>query len=50
VQLEAAKILRRRGVRRAAEEGGERADVADIIGLRLLDELADRHVFDHPPP
>jgi hypothetical protein len=49
VQLEAAKVLRRRRVRRPAEEDGERPDVADIIGLRLLDELADGHVFDHPP-
>ena len=49
VQLEAAKILRRRGVRRAAEEGGEVPDVADVVVLRLLAEAADRHVFDHAP-
>ena len=37
VQLEAAKIIRCRGIRRAAEEGCERPDVTDIVVLRLLD-------------
>jgi hypothetical protein len=49
MQLEAAKIIGCRRVRRAAEEGCERPDVADIVALRLLDELAHGHVFDHAP-
>ena len=49
VQLEAAKILRRRAVGRAPEEGGEGPDVTDIVVARLLDEVAHRHVFDQAP-
>jgi hypothetical protein len=49
VQLVAAQILGRGRLGRSAEEGGELLDVSDIILLRLLDELAHRHVFDHVP-
>src|SRR6476469_4662629 len=49
MQLEKAKILRRGRIRRAAEKGCERPDVPDIVVVRLLDEVAHRHVFDHAP-
>src|SRR5437763_9045308 len=49
MQLETAKILSRGRIRRTAEEGCERPDVADIVVSRLLDEVAHGHVFDHAP-
>ena len=47
MQLEAAKILRCRRIRRTAEESCESLDLSDIVVARLLDEVAHRHVFDH---
>ena len=47
MQLKTPKVLRRGGIRRAAEEGCERPDVPDIVVARLLDEVAHAHVFDH---
>ena len=47
MQLEAAQVLRRRRVGRAAEEAGEGLDVADIVVAGLLAELAHRHVLEH---
>src|SRR6266850_4351990 len=49
MQLEKAKILRRGRIRRAAEKGCECPDVPDIVVVRLLNEVAHRHVFDHAP-
>src|SRR5712664_3797237 len=49
MQLEKAKILRPGRIRRAAEKGCERPDVPDIVVVRLLNEVAHRHVFDHAP-
>src|SRR5438876_2685335 len=49
MQLETAKILSRGRIRRTAEEGCERPDVADIVVARLLDEVAHGHVLDHAP-
>jgi hypothetical protein len=37
-QLEAPKIVRCRRVGRTAKENCERPDVADIVGLRLIDD------------
>ena len=47
VNLIAAQVLARCRIGRAAQELGKALDVADIIMLRLLAELADRHVLDH---
>ena len=47
VDLIAAQVLGGCCIRRAAQELGKGLDVADIIVLRLLAELADRHVLDH---
>src|SRR5271169_551152 len=44
VQLEAAQILRRRRVGRAADEGRERPHVANVVVARVLVEAADGHV------
>src|SRR5580700_888571 len=49
MQLEKAKILRRGRIRRAAEKSCKCPDVPDIVVVRLLDEVAHRHVFDHAP-
>ena len=49
MQLEKAKILRRGRIRRAAEKGCKCPDVPDIVVVRLLNEVAHRHVFDHAP-
>src|SRR6202011_2798728 len=49
MQLEKPKILRRGRIRRAAEKGCKCPDVPDILVVRLLDEVAHRHVFDHAP-
>src|SRR5215475_5062736 len=49
MQLIASQVLRARLVRRAAEEDAEVPDGADVGCLRLLRELADRHVLDHAP-
>ena len=50
VQLEAAKILSRRRVRRPADEGRERPHVANVVVARLLGEAAHPHVLDHARP
>src|ERR1700682_2903075 len=47
MQLEKAKILRRGRIGRATEKGCKCPDVPDIVVVRLLDEVAHRHVFDH---
>jgi hypothetical protein len=47
VNLIAAQVLAGCRIGRAAQELGKVLDVADIIMLRLLAELADRHVLDH---
>jgi len=47
VQLEAAQILRRRRIGRAADEGRERPHLANVVAVRLLGEAAHHHVFDH---
>jgi hypothetical protein len=47
MNLIAAQVLAGRGIRRAAQKLGKLLDVADIIVLRLLAELADAHVLDH---
>ena len=47
VQLIQTKILAGGGIRRAAEEGREVPDVADVVLLGLLREMTRRHVFDH---
>src|SRR6266496_6218879 len=49
MQPVAAQILRARRVRRGPEERAEAFDGADVTFLRPRCELADRHVFDHPP-
>src|SRR6202790_2087615 len=43
------KRNRRGRIRRAAEKGCKCPDVPDIVVVRLLDEVAHRHVFDHAP-
>jgi hypothetical protein len=47
VRLERAQVIRRRRIGRAADEAGERLDVADIVGLGLLAELANAHLIEH---
>jgi hypothetical protein len=46
VQLIAAKVLARRGIRRSPEEGCERPHIADVIPLRVFAVPARRHVVD----
>src|SRR5215212_9747796 len=48
VKLVAPEILGLGPVRRAAQKGRELADLADIISLRVLAELANDHVLDYP--
>ncbi len=48
LDLELAKILGRRGVRRAPQPRRETSDVADIVALRLVAEPAHGHVVDQP--
>src|SRR5947199_2243889 len=47
MQPEAAKVLGRCCIRRAAEKGCKGPDVADIVVASLLAEIAHAHVFDH---
>src|SRR5207302_8601980 len=47
VQLVATQILRRRRIGRPADEGRERAHLANVVAARLFGEAAHRHVFDH---
>src|SRR5947208_771511 len=47
MQLEAAKVLGRCRIRRAAEKGCKGSDVADIVVASLRAEIAHAHVFDH---
>ena len=47
VELEAAQILCRRRIGRAADEGRERPDVPNVVVARLLAEAAHAHVLDH---
>ena len=46
-RLEAADVIAGRRIRRAAQELGKSLDVADIIVLRLVAEVAVRHVLQH---
>jgi hypothetical protein len=48
VKLVATQILRLGPIRRQPEEGRELTDLPDIVALRMLAKLADRHVLDHP--
>jgi hypothetical protein len=48
VQLEKPQILRCRRVRRSAKEDREILDRPDVVILRLLAEVTQRHIFDHP--
>jgi hypothetical protein len=50
VQLEKPQILRCRRVGRSAKEDREILDCPDVVLLRLLVEVTQRHVFDHPLP
>jgi hypothetical protein len=50
MQPVAAQILGARRVGRGPEESAEVFDGADVAFLRPRCELADGHVFDHPPP
>ena len=50
MHLVAAQILARGCRGRAAEERGEKLDMADIIVPRLLAELTDGHVLDDALP
>jgi hypothetical protein len=47
VQLEAAHLLGRRRVGRAADEGRERPDMPDVVVARLRADAAHGHVLDH---
>ena len=47
IQLEAADIVRRRGVGRAAEERGEAPDVTNVVLLRVGAEATHEHVVQH---
>jgi hypothetical protein len=47
MQLETPKILSHCAIGRAAEEGCESLDLADIVVASLLAEIAHGHVFDH---
>src|SRR6516162_11737569 len=47
MHLEGTQVIRRCQMRRAAEEGSKRLDVANVVVLRLLDKVTHRHVFDH---
>ena len=47
VQLIAAQILRRGGIRGTPKEAGEILHPADVPALGLLRELAQAHVLDH---
>src|SRR6516164_5180115 len=46
LQLEAAKILARRRIRRLAEEGRKLPHVANVVPLRVFAEPARGHVVD----
>src|SRR5204863_518338 len=46
LDLEAAQVLRGGRVGPAPEEGGEAADVADVVALGLVREPAQAHVID----
>ncbi|WP_292236704.1 hypothetical protein [Mesorhizobium sp.] len=46
--LEPAQILRCRRFRRAAKEGREPSDIAELVALRFLAELAQAHVVNQP--
>ena len=50
MRLVAPQVLRLGLVSRPADEDGELRDVVDIVALRVLAELADVHVLDHPLP
>jgi hypothetical protein len=49
MQLEAAKLLRRGGIRRSTEKDGQVLDAANVVALGVGAEVAHRHVFDHAP-
>jgi hypothetical protein len=50
MELVAPEILWFRSIGRAAQECRELAHLTDIVALGVFAELADGHVFDHPPP
>ena len=47
LRLEASHVITGRRIRRAAKELGKALNVADIIVLRLVAEVAVRHVLQH---
>jgi hypothetical protein len=47
VDLETADVLGGRRIWRTPEKGGEAANEADVIALRLLPQAAHGHVFEH---
>lgn len=49
MELEASEILGLGPVRGATEEECELPDLADVVALGVLAELADGHVLNHPP-
>src|SRR5262245_46768574 len=49
MQLKGAHVLGFGSVGRTAEKLCKVLDASHIVMLGLLDELADRHVFDHAP-
>src|ERR1700686_3628002 len=50
MQLEKPQVLIGRGVRRSLQEDREILDCPDVVLLRLLTEITQRHVFDHALP
>jgi len=49
VELVAPGVLRLGPIRRAAEKGRELPDLANVVALGVLAELADDHILNHPP-
>src|ERR1700686_920933 len=50
MQLEKPQVLIGRGVRRSLQEDREILDCPDVVLLRLLTEITQRHVFNHALP
>ena len=48
LDLEPAQIIRRRRIGRAAQEGREAPDIANVVALRLSREPAHVHIVDQP--
>ena len=49
MNLEAADVLTRRGLRRPLEKGGKAPDKHDVVALGLRPQAAHGHVFEHAP-